>query len=227
MKKIGIYLTLGLLLAFVGCNKSDDSDTPEVFDEACVPLAFDGLDISIDGDATSTLDPESEAYTNYLNCVMACAETDPDDPECMMDCLNSSGILPQGGAFTLMIYVTNISLIDITFTIEPGTWFIPSSGDYQPMMTAVTITKTISPGEPIEIPIPVFCLAADKSAPDEVSDYSLCNQVNLSCLEDILNILKTKDFSAISFTELMQVQQIIWDCSEGNEVNFDFLNGLP
>ena len=231
MKKLFFYLTLLFIVTYSGCNKSDDNDPgeeiPEVFDETCNALSFEGLDFSIDGDISSVMDPSGDPYNNYLECVTDCAEVDPNDPECMIDCLYSSGLMPLGGAFTLVIYVTNISQSDITITIDPGTWFIPESGDYQPMLVVVTIPVSVLVGETVTVSVPVFCLAADKSAPDELSDYNMCDLVNLDCLTDIVDILETKDFSLISYEEVMEIQANIWNCTERQPVDFEFLNSLP
>jgi hypothetical protein len=226
MKNFFVYVTLLMIMAYSGCNKSDD-ELPEVFNETCNPISFEGLDFSIDGDISSVFDPLGDPYNNYLECVNDCAEVDPDNPDCMMDCLYSSGLMPLGGAYTLVIYITNISQIDITITIDPGTWFLPESGDYQPMLVVVTIPITVLVGETITVSIPVFCLASDKSAPDESSDYNICELVNLDCLTDIVNILRTKDFSLITTMEVMEIQANIWYCTEGQEVDFEFLNSLP
>lgn len=215
-----------MILALNSCSKSDDNNVA-IFDETCTELTFNGLSISIDGDIAPLMTPGSAIYNNYIECIQNCAETDPNDPNCMMDCLNSSGMVPSGGAFTIVLYLTNTTGSDITITINPGTWFFTGSGDYQPMVIAVSVTITITAGQTVTKPIPVFCLASDKSAPDESSEYTICDIVSLSCLTDIIDVLQTKDISAIGFVEAMNIQAIIWDCTEGEPVDMEYLNALP
>jgi hypothetical protein len=95
-------------------------------------------------------------------------------------------------------------------------------------MSSVSITKVILPGETVTLIVPVYCLASSKSAPDVDSEYSMCNMISSGgCLADIVAILVTKDQSSFSFDVSMHIQQIIWDCTEGNEVDWDYLNSLP
>ncbi len=225
MNRIIYLLPFMLVLCFYSCNKPEDA--PDVFDETCDNQTFNGLNFTIDGDASSLMEPGGEIYNNYLACVQNCSETDPDNNDCIMNCLSSSGIMPSGGLFTVVMYITNITTQDITITLEPGTWFFPGSDDYQPMIIVVTVTITITAGETVIRPIPVFCLASDKSAPDESSDYLICNKASFDCLTEIVEILKTKDFAQISIDQTYQIQSIIWDCSEGNPVDYDYLNALP
>ncbi len=225
MKRIIYLLPIMLVITFYSCNKPEA--TPEVFNETCENITFDGVSYTIDGDMLSFLEPGGDAYNDYIACLENCSDTDPDDITCIMDCLNSSGIISTSGSFTVYIHITNITTHDITITIVPGTWFFPGSDEYQPMIVMVTVTITITAGETITQPIPVFCLASDKSAPDELSDYTACDMVTLPCLTEIVDILKTKDFSKLSIDQTMQIQDIIWDCSEGNPVDYDYLNALP
>ena len=59
----------------------------------------------------------------------------------------------------------------------------------------------------------------------QVNPY--CDLVSQKCMKDIINILQTKELSVISFTETMEIQQIIWNCTEGKEVDMAYLNALP
>jgi hypothetical protein len=185
--------------------------------------------ITIDGDISSELDPGSPEFSNYLACIQNCAQTNPDDPQCMMDCLSSSGLTPAGGAYALRIEMNNSTGSDIKYAITFGTWFRPTSNAYQPMIMVIpTIWEFIPDGESITRRIPVFCLASDKSAPDVASTYTICDIVaEEGCLKDILNILETKDMAGLSMEQTTQVQRIIWDCTEGNPVDLEYLNGLP
>lgn len=230
MKKRAIYF-LALFFAIITCSKDDDNDDNGndfepmySFSETCNALSTEGLEISIDGDIYEGIDPMGEEYADYMECIMACGESDLD---CFMECASMLSSVPAGGAFGLAVSVTNITLIDITFHIEPGQWFEPGTGDYQPMMTPIEITVEIKPGETETIILPVYCLASDLSAPDGDSEYSWCDAVsNNTCLPEIISILKTKDVSSFTFTQSGEVQNIIWNCTEGKEVDWDYLNNL-
>jgi hypothetical protein len=50
---------------------------------------------------------------------------------------------------------------------------------------------------------------------------------NNTCLAEIISILKTKDVGSFSFTQSNEIQTIIWNCTEGEEVDWDYLNKLP
>lgn len=238
MKQKTIYL-LALLLFVFSCskdkddnddNKANDNNYPESmfgFEETCNPQSFQGLEISIDGDISSEIDPESDEFDDYINCITDCSTNNPDDPQCMMDCLSLLGVLPAGGAFSLTIYITNITTTEITYTVEPGDWFEPGSGDYQPMMSPINISVDIRPGETITLVIPVYCLASELSAPDESSEYTMCDMIaDNTCLSEIVAILETKDVESFTFMESLEVQQIIWNCTEGEEVDWEYLNNL-
>jgi len=223
MKKIIELLPVLLVIIFYCCHKPE----PEVFDETCDNLTFDGVTFTIDGDASSLMEPGSDIYNNYTACLENCSTNDPDNNDCILDCLNSSGLTPSGGFFTVVMHITNVTTHDITIMFEPGTWFFPGSDDYQPMIIVISYTITITASETVSRPIPVFCLAADKSAPDDESVYTICDMATLPCLKEIVDILKTKDFSEISLDQSARIQGIIWDCSVGNSVDLDYLNALP
>lgn len=224
-------MAIALFFVLFSCSKDKDEDNngDEIgFNEICSPTSFPGLEVAIDGDISDEIDPMSEEFNDYIECVQNCAQTDPNDPQCMMDCMSLLGAIPAGAPFSLTVDVTNITAIEIEFKVEPGDWFEPASGDYQSMMSPISISATVSPGETITITIPVYCLASGLSAPDEDSDYSMCEMIASSgCLKDIIDILETKDMSSLGFNESMEVQQIIWDCTEGEEVDWDYLNNLP
>ena len=223
MKQISKLLPVLLIMTYYSCHKPE----PEVFDESCDNLTFDGVTFTIDGDASSTMMPGSDTYNNYVACSENCSQNASDYNDCIMDCLNSSGIMPSGGLFTVVMHITNITTHDITIILEPGTWFDPGSDDYQPMIVVISFTITITAGETISRPVPVFCLASDKSAPDAESAYTICDMATLPCLTEIVDILKTKDFSEISLDQTGRIQGIIWDCSVGDPVDYDYLNSLP
>jgi hypothetical protein len=223
MKKILCFLPF-LLAGFISsCHRPE----PEVFDETCDNLTFNGVTFSIDGDASSIMTPGSDIYNNYVECIENCSTSDPDYNDCTSDCLHSSGLMPLGGFFTIVMHITNVTTHTITITLEPGTWFFPASDDYQPMFIVISYTITILTGETVSRIVPVYCLASDKYAPDESSDYTICNKAALPCLTKITNILKTKDFTQISPDQNLQIQLIIWNCSEGESVDYDYLNALP
>jgi hypothetical protein len=156
-----------------------------------------------------------------------CAQTSPNNPQCLMDCMGVLGVIPAGAPFSISVRVTNITTSEVVYVVEPGDWFEPSSGEDQPMMSPISISKVVLPGETITITIPVYCLASGLAAPDEDSDYSMCEMIASSgCLKNIVEILETKDMSSIDYAEAMDIQQIIWDCTEGKEVDWEYLNNL-
>jgi len=229
MKKITLSLTFIALIFFLGCtkdkNKDDDDKGP--FNENCEAVLFDGLIAEIDGDISYEMTEDTAVMNQFLECVMNCQEFSPDDPNCNMDCLEEAGLLNPGGAFNLSVRFTNTTSTQITYTIVPGTWFLPGSGDYQPMLIIVPVFIIVPALETVTTTIPVFCLAASKSAPDSESEYTLCEIVSSGCMSEIVDILKTKDMSDLTMTQTMMVQDNIWACSEGEEVDFEYLNGLP
>lgn len=228
MKQKTLLIAIALLLTLFNCSKDKDDDSELSFREVCNPVSYNGLNISIDGDISDEIDPMSSEYAAFNACLLDCAETSPDDMECMMDCMGLLSILPAGGAFSLTIYVSNTTTSDIIYVVEPGDWFEPGSGDYQPMMSPVSMTRVIPAGEMVTIVIPVYCLASAKSSPDEDSEYTMCNMISSGgCLADILELLQTKNQSSFGIEESILIQQIIWNCIEGNEVDWDYLNSLP
>jgi len=231
MKTIPLYLVILVLFAVAGCSKDKDKDDDKdhgPFNETCEPVLFNGLTAEIDGDISEMME-DTAAMNNYLNCLMNCQVYDPENPNnCIMDCLDEAGFLNSGGAFSLSVKFTNVTSTQITYTIVPGTWFLPGSDDYQPMLIVVPVVIVVPAYETVTTTIPVFCLAASKSAPDMESEYTFCDIVSSGCMEDIVNILKTKDMTQLSPIETSQVQDIIWACSEGEEeVDLDYLRGLP
>ncbi len=220
---------LALLFVFIFTNCSDDKDAPsgQVFSEICEPLVQAGLNITVDGDVTSLIDPnDQQAWTDFSNCMANC--TDPTDPDCMMGCMSVLGVIPSGGAFSVTCYITNTTLVPITFTLHVGDWFTPFSDSYQPMLCPVDMTFVIDAGITVTEVIPVYCLNSGLSAPADDSDYTLCELIESNgCLTEIIDILKTKDLSATTYSQTMEIQTNIWNCTEGMPVDLDFLNGLP
>ncbi|MBN1159302.1 MAG: hypothetical protein JXA61_07960 [Bacteroidales bacterium] len=229
MKKILIYLSLIFFGFASGCSKDDDhSGNNGVFNESCDPVSFPGLTVSIDGDVYSDFDPQSLEYQDYIACIQNCAQTNPNDPQCMMDCLNSSGLITAGGAFSLSLELINSTDAIMEFNLDAGTWFYPNSDDYQSMLSVIPISIWIPGSDTINTDIPVFCLASDKSAPDMTSGYTICETIpSGGCLAEIVDVLQTKDMNGFTQEQTMQVQAIIWSCIEGEEVDMDYLNGLP
>ncbi len=236
MKQKALFI-LALFFVLFSCSKDkdngkeDDGEDPGYateFTETCNPLSYPGLEISIDGDVSSEIDYQSELFNDYMECVQECSETDFSDPNCIMDCISLLGIVPIGGAFSLTFYITNTTESEITYIVEPGDWFEPGDSDYQPMMCPINIIAVISPGETKTMIIPVYCLASSKSAPDAISEYTMCEAVAANgCLKDIVDILATKDLATLTFVQTMEIQQIIWNCTEDEEVDWDYLNNLP
>jgi hypothetical protein len=231
MKRKYVYLTIAFFIVLFSCSKDKDEDTNGdefEFNETCNPTSFPGLQISIDGDVSDEIDPMSEGFNDYIECMQNCAQSSPDNPQCLMDCMSVLGVLPAGAPFSISVQVTNITAFEIVYIVEPGDWFEPASGGDQPMMSPISITEVVVPGETITITIPVYCLASDLAAPDEDSDYSMCEMIASSgCLKDIVEILETKNMSSIDYAKAMEVQQIIWNCTEGEEVDWEYLNNLP
>jgi hypothetical protein len=231
MKKALIYMNLILFVIASGCSKSDDDDNQGdngEFNESCNPVSVSGLTISIDGDVYSDFDPQSQEYQDYIACIQNCVQTNPDDPQCMMDCLSSSGLMSAGGAFSLSLEVINETAGNLSLNLNPGTWFFPNSDEYQSMLLVIPVSLMLAPDQTITTTVPVFCLESEKSAPDMTSGYTCCETISSSgCLAEIVDILQTKDLNAFTFEQTMQVQSIIWNCIEGEYVDKDYLNGLP
>lgn len=204
------------ILVILACSDSDDDNTSIEggFNETCRSVTLpDGLTITkVDGDTTSTLSWTQEILTDYINCISAC---DPDDLDCMMGCLNESGLMPSGGSFSLAITLTNTSLSEINYTVEPGIWFDPASSDNQPMLMLTEISITISPGGTETVALPVFCMALDKDAPSDGEDiYSVCDLASTGCIKEIIDILKDKEVASMSFEDIQQIQSVVWSCTD-------------
>ena len=229
MKTKLFYLTFFILIISLGCSKDKDKDDKDnkPFNENCEATSFNGLTAEIDGNISYEMDEDTAALNQYIACVTNCQEFGSDDPNCIMDCFEEAGFMTSGGAFSLSVRFTNTTSTQITYTIVPGTWFLPGSEDYQPMLIVLPVVIIIPAYETVTTTIPVYCLAASKSAPSSESAYTLCEIISSGCLSEIVDILKTKDMANISMTENMRIQDIIWACSEGEEVDFDYLNGLP
>lgn len=231
MKKNQLLILL-LILIVSACSKDDDNSNPndenpgEVFTKTCNQLVEAGLVINVDGDMTSLLDVSNmQAFTAYSTCAQGC---DPEDLNCMMDCMSLLGIIPPGAPFSVVCHFTNTTTSSITITLEAGDWFIPSSNDFQPMLCPLEITITIEAGETVDEIIPVYCLDAGLSAPADNSEYNICDAISSSgCLSDIVAILRTKDMSSISYQTAQDVQTEIWNCTNGDDVDMSVFNNLP
>jgi hypothetical protein len=230
MKTMPLYLIFLILFTFLGCSKDkskDDDKDHGPFNETCEAVSFNGLTTEIDGDISYDIEEDTAILNRYITCIMNCQEVSPDNPNCIMDCLDEAGFLQRGGSFSLSVKFTNVTSTQITYTIVPGTWFLPGSDSYQPMLIVVPVVIIVPAYTTVTEIIPVFCLAASKSAPDDESEYTICDIVSSGCMEDIVNILKKKDMTQLSYVETSQVQDIIWACSEGEEVDLEYLDGLP
>ncbi len=230
MMKKNLLPLLLLLFFFSNCKKDNNIETPleqEEFNETCNKLVQEGLTINVDGDISSQIDPGNmQAFTDFNNCVSEC--TDPNDLDCMMNCMSLLGVMPPGGAFSLTCYITNTTTTTITFILEAGDWFQPSSDDYQPMLCPIDISVVIEAGQTTTVLIPVYCLNSGLSSPADDSDYTICDMISSNdCLLDIIGILKTKDLSSITYLQATEVQKIIWNCTEGESVDLEYLNNLP
>jgi hypothetical protein len=230
MKTMPLYLIFLILFTFLGCSKDkskDDDKDHGPFNETCEAISINGLTTEIDGNISYEIEEDTAVLNRYINCVMNCQEVSPDNPNCIMDCLDEAGLVNRGGSFSLSVRFTNITSTQITYTIVPGTWFLPGSDNYQPMLIVVPVVIIIPAYKTVTTTIPVFCLAASKSAPNDESEYTLCDIVSSGCMNDIVDILKTKDVVHFTAIETSMVQDIIWACSEGEEADLDYLNGLP
>jgi hypothetical protein len=224
MKKL-FLLSFILLFTLFACSDSGSGDSSVgSFDEICSDLTLPaGLTVSINGDTLSSMTvPEATAF---ITCTSTCA----DDISCMMECMSTSGISEPGGSFSIAMTLTNSTGSSIDYTISPGVWFDPDSGDNQPMMIFTTKTITVAGGATLTETLPVFCLVMEKSAPDEAADiYSVCDIVNSGCIADITNILKTKDLTVMPYSKIEQIQNIVWKCTDGSitQSDLDLLNAL-
>jgi hypothetical protein len=226
MKKFFITgLTLLAIIFLSACSKDKNNNEP--FNETCNAVSPQGLLTQIDGDISYAELEDTAKLNEYVACLMECSQNSQNNVNCIMNCLDDAGLMPAGGTFNLSLKFTNTTSTQITYTIVPGTWFFPGSSDYQPMLIAVPVTIIIEAHETIDVTIPVFCLAASKSAPDFSSTYTMCDVVSSGCLAEIVNILKTKDLMNLSIIQTTQIQDIIWDCAEGEKVDYDYLKGLP
>ncbi len=228
MKKFFIAgLTLLVIIFLSACSKDNKKNDNKPFNETCEAVTLQGLTTQIDGDISYEQFEDTAKLNEYVACITECSENTPNDVNCIMNCLDASGMMPAGGTFSLSLKFTNLTATQITYTIVPGTWFFPGSDDYQPMLIAVPVTIIIEAYETIDITIPVFCLNVSKSAPDFASTYTMCDVVGSGCLTEIVKILKTKDIINLNYSQITQIQDIIWDCTDGEDVDFDYLKSLP
>ncbi len=222
-------LTFLVIVVLSGCskdnNKKDDKNKP--FNETCEPVTLQNISAQIDGDIAYEEFEDTAKLNEYISCIMECNANSPNDVNCIMNCLDNSGLMPAGGTFSLSLKFTNLTATQITYSIVPGTWFFPASSDYQPMLIIVPVTIIIPAYETVDVTIPVFCLNVSKSAPDFSSVYTMCDVVSSGCLAEIVKILKTKDIMNLNYTQTSQIQDIIWDCTDGEEVDYNYLKSLP
>lgn len=215
-----------------GKDKTGSTGGIDTFEESSLVLP-EGVNItSVDGDMTSVISGmDQDEMIAFSTCIQACNSSSTMDPDCFMNCMNTSDIFPDGGTFNLCMTVTNITSVNVTITISAGTRFNPADSDFQPMLVIYDITITITPGTS-RYCIPVYCLARTKSAPSSSDDkYDEADMIPESgCLKDIVDITSTKDIESLSHTDLSSIQDIIWNCVDEGDFSSDdetFLNGLP
>lgn len=227
MKRILFHLSVLLMITLSSCMRDRDEKRYDPFDETCQAASLHGLTAEIDGEVSYTLLEDTAVYNRYILCLQDCQENHPDDLNCNSDCLAEAGLLTQGALFSLSVRFINTTSSTVTYTIVPGTWFLPGSDEYQPMIIVVEVVIVVPAYTTVTQIIPVFCLASSKSAPDGESEYTLCEIVTSECLSEIVAILQAKDMENLSMMQIARVQEIIWACSEGEEVDFDYLDDLP
>lgn len=230
MKKLFLISLFVLFALTTGCSSgSSSSSTPSGSGDGNY-VSDDALDSSItvpagvsvtglDGDlGMETLSPaEIVAYSGCLNtCAINTALTNEERMNCIMGCLDLTGLTDSSGAFSVAINIANSGSSTETVTIQAGTVLTPASSDYQPMMLIQDIDLTITPGDTEEFLLPVYCLAPSLNAPDGTNSYTISDITNDACLLNILDILSTKDVDSFTFSDSSVVQDSIWNCIEGD-----------
>lgn len=219
IKKI-ITLSLILVISISSCKKTELEYSCDNYDQS-------ELNVVIDGDLQTKFNLQSiQEFQNYANCISNCTD---DDLNCIMNCTSELSSIASGGTFSIACHITNKTKSPINFTIKAGEWFTPTDDSYQPMLCPKDITISVKANKSETQAIPVYCLASHKKAPSAETIYSFCNQnTSSACINDIMDILKTKDLESISFTQAIEVQGVIWDCTnDSTNVDLSSLNDLP
>ncbi len=248
MKKLLMLLILAIFLVFPACNDSGGGGNPnggggDDDDDYGVQVTSTGsfntpanITINkINGD-DYLLDLDLSVLTEVAECFSSFSVEDTssytyedfmDIMETLMTCMNSAGV-GSSGSFYLGINITNNTGAPFEFIIPAGTLFEPDSSDDQPMMVISDVTITLATGEGI-YGIPVFCLAAHKSAPGS-GEYDISGLVTNSCWSQIEDILGTKDIPSFTFGHISSIQGALWSCTNGKltQTELDYLiTNLP
>lgn len=253
MKPLMMYLLLVISIVFAGCDGGSSGSLPdpgagggsgggEPETYVSETVNANGPSVSLpenvsvsglDGDNSVQMASMTPTEINdYSQCILNCSTIHAEDQEamlnCVMDCMEASGMTAPGGAFQVEITLTNSSGAAQDVTLNAGTVLTPSSSGYQPMLLIDDIVLTVSPGE-TTFTLPVYCMAPDKDAPDSGSFYTITGLTTDSCLQGILAILATKDIDSFDFADVGTVQDSIWNCVEDMYTAADTaaLNALP
>ncbi len=198
----------------------------EVLEYKCDTVNPSEINVEVNGDLDVKFNfALLKEFEEYTQCLQNCTDSDLD---CIMTCSTHLSYIAAGGAFSIACHIENKTNSPISFTLEAGDWFMPADTSYQPMLCARDITITVKANKSETEIIPVYCLASGKNGPSEETVYSFCNHtVSNTCVNEIMNILKNKDLSSVTFTQTSQIQGVIWDCTDGNTVDLSLLDSLP
>jgi len=86
--------------------------------ETCDAASLNGLIADIDGDISYELMHDTALLNQYINCVMNCQEVNPDDPNCIMNCLDEAGILTSGCLSEIVDILKTKDMENLTLTPE-------------------------------------------------------------------------------------------------------------
>jgi hypothetical protein len=177
----------------------------------------DGLSMEASGDFSPCL----IGCIPDFSCMAGCGS----DASCILACLGKSQCLGQG--FPISLSLTNTTAVEISFTIEAGTQFIPEQSGAQTMMVLQEQHIQIPPGS-LTVCISAYCMNPDLAGPDTEDTFHLGTPVTQ---ESLLTIIQLTAGKTIDFATSLKIQEIIWNALDP-EIGFlntdrQFLENLP
>jgi hypothetical protein len=145
--------------------------------------------------------------------------------------LDGDGVgCPYDSTFPISITVTNNTASSKIITIPAGTRYLPGDNSYQPLMTIEPIVITIAASSSDTFCLPMFCLDVNAESPEGGIPYINPNIIVSGCLKDIIDALAEVNIASLTFADILQIQEIIWECtdpdSEVTQEEWNWLNSL-
>jgi hypothetical protein len=171
---------------------------------------------SISGDTTEFLYPiySSPEFLTALSEAMACVAQCGEDVTCLMACMPDLGL---GSTFSLVFELYNPGITPIQFILPAGAFFQAGAGDVQPMLIAIDICLTVSPGY-IKFLVPTYCMDGSAHAPSAEDTFAIPGSgiAQQACIAEILDLIRGKE--DISHADSSIIQEAVWTCMETGSI---------